>query len=134
MKKIFGILLIMLATTISAFGLGVDKTMSTIMNSWKGCHIDRVMDQWGYPTEIKTAAGQKFYIWRTENNESLSAYTKPVSDTNEKKNKKLFVMERIMEVDDQNIVVHGKWSGNDLPFTFIGVAKHWLNPEYELKK
>ena len=46
----------------------------------------------------------------------------------------LLTSERILEVDDNNIVIRGQWSGNDLPFTFIGIAKHWLNPAYELKK
>ena len=145
MKKILSILLIMFATTISAFAFGVDSTMSTVMESWKGCHIDKVIDVWGYPTEEKTVAGHKIYIWKTERTETTSEYTTTKKHT-DKKGKtyyttetyggdtELLTTERILEVDDDNIVLKGKWSGNDLPFTFVGKAKQWLNPDYEIKK
>ena len=75
MKKILSILFLLLATTISAFAFGVDSTMGTVMDSWKGSHIDKVIDRWGYPTDEKTVAGHKLYIWKTERTESSSGYT-----------------------------------------------------------
>ena len=145
MKKIFCLMLFMLSFQTASFGFGIDSTMTTVMNSWIGCHIDRVIDRWGYPEEEKTIAGHKLYIWRTERTSTTDEYTttKPHTD---KKGRTYYTSttyggettvlttERILEVNEDNIVVRGKYSGNDLPFTFMGVAKQWLNPEYELKK
>jgi len=145
MKKFLSILFLLIVTTASVFAFGVDSTMSTVMDSWKGCHIDKVIDRWGYPTDEKTVAGHKIYIWKTERTETESEYT----ETKAHKDKKgrtyyttetyggstqVYTSERILEVDDNNIVVRGKWSGNDLPFTFVGIAKQWLNPTYDLKR
>ncbi len=145
MKKILNILLMLLITTVSAFAFGVDSTMATVMDSWKGCHIDKVIDRWGYPTEERNFAGHKLYVWRTERVVTSSEYTTTKPHTDKKGRTyyttethgggtEIYTAERIVEVDENNIVVRGKWSGNDLPFTFVGVAKQWLNPTYELKK
>ena len=125
MKKFLSVLLVLLCTAISVFAFGVDDTMSKVMDSWKGCHIDQVIDRWGYPTDEKTIAGHKLYIWKTE---------RTVTTDGNSTTKEVYTAERIIEVDDNNIVIKGRWSGNDLPFTFMGVAKDWLNPTYELKK
>ena len=145
MKKILMILLALLCTIISVFAFGVDSTMATVMDSWKGCHIDRVIDRWGYPTDEKTIAGHKLYIWKTERTVTNDGYstTREHQDskgrtyyTTETTNASTEVRttERILEVDENNVVIKGKWSGNDLPFTFVGIAKEWLNPSYQLKK
>ena len=145
MKKILSVLLFMLFTTISTFAFGVDSTMSTVMDSWKGCHIDKVIDRWGYPTDEKTFAGHKVYIWKTERTVTSSEYTTTKPHTDKKGrtyyttethggNTQVYTAERILEVDENNMVVRGRWSGNDLPFTFMGVAKEWLNPTYELPR
>ena len=145
MKKLLGILFFILFTTVSAFAFGVDSTMTTVMDSWKGCHIDKVIDRWGYPTEEKTIAGHKLYIWKTERTvtSSENTTTKEHKDSKGRTyyttqtyggNTQLYTTERTLEVDDNNIVIRGKYSGNDLPFTFMGIAKDWLNPTYELPR
>ena len=145
MKKFLSLLFILMATAISVFAFGIDSTMSTVMDSWKGYHIDKVIDRWGYPTDEKTIAGHKVYIWKTERTETSNEYIETKSHKDKKGRTyyttqtygggvEVYTSERILEVDENNIVVRGKWSGNDLPFTFMGVAKQWLNPEYELKK
>lgn len=145
MKKFLFTILIIVFAQISAFSFGIDSTMATVMDSWKGCHIDQVIEQWGYPEEEKTIAGHKLYIWRTERTSTSSEYSETRTHSDKKGRTyyttdtygggtELFTTERIIEVDDNNIVVKGQWSGNDLPFTFMGIAKKWLNPTYELKK
>jgi len=135
----------MLSVQISTFAFGVDSTMSTVMDSWKGCHIDKVIDRWGYPTDEKTVAGHKIYIWKTERTVTTSetTTTKPHTDKKGRTyyttetyggNTQVYTSERIIEVDENNIVTKGRWSGNDLPFTFVGVAKQWLNPTYQLNR
>jgi len=145
MKKFLSIIFLLIITAIPVFAFGVDSTMSTVMNSWMGCHIDRVIDRWGYPTDEKTIAGHKLYIWKTERVVNNEAYTTTKEHTDSKGrtyyttetyggDKQIYTSERIIEVDSNNIVINGKWSGNDLPFTFVGVAKQWLNPTYSLNK
>ncbi len=145
MKKVLSILLLLLMTTISTFAFGVDSTMTVVMDSWKGCHIDKVIDRWGYPTEEKTVAGHKIYIWKTERVVTSDEYSTTKQHTDKKGrtyyttqtyggDTQVYTSERILEVDDNNIVTRGRWGGNDLPFTFVGVAKQWLNPAYELKR
>ena len=145
MKRILFTLLLMISVQICAFGFGVESTMTTVMDSWKGCHIDQVIDRWGYPTEEKTIAGHKIFVWKTERIETDNEYT----ETKAHKDKKgrtyyttetygggtqVYTSERILEVDENNRVIKGRWSGNDLPFTFIGKAKDWLNPTYDIKR
>ena len=145
MKKILSILFIILCTSASVLAFGVDSTMKTVMDSWKGCHIDKVIDRWGYPTEEKTVAGHKLYIWKTERTVTTSASTTTKPHTDKKGrtyyttstyggNTEIYTTERTIEVDENNLVVRGTYGGNDLPFTFMGVAKDWLNPTYELAK
>ena len=145
MKKILGVLVILFTTAVSVFAFGIDSTMSVVMDSWKGCHIDKVIDRWGYPTDEKSIAGHKLYIWKTERVEQSSEYTTSTPHKDKKGRTyyttethgggtQIYTSERIIEVDDNNIVTKGKWSGNDLPFTFMGKAKDWLNPTYDYKK
>ena len=145
MKKLLILLFVTLMFPISVFGFGVESTMNTVMDSWKGCDIDQVIERWGYPNEEKTIAGHKLFIWKTER----TVTSEPTTTTTPHKDKKgktyyttssygggttLYTTERIIEVDENNKVIKGKYSGNDLPFTFMGVAKEWLNPSYDLKK
>ena len=145
MKKFLCSLFVILTAQICTFAFGVDSTMSAVMDSWKGCHIDKVIDRWGYPTDEKTVAGHKLYIWKTERTVTTSetTTTKPHTDKKGRTyyttqsyggNTQVYTSERTIEVDDNNIVIRGKWSGNDLPFTFVGVAKQWLNPESPLNR
>ena len=145
MKKFLSIILLMFSMQVSTFAFGVDSTMTTVMDSWKGCHIDKVIDRWGYPTEEKTIAGHKIYIWKTERTVTTSEHTTTTPHTDSKGKTyyttntygggtEVYTSERILEVDDNNIVIKGKYSGNDLPFTFMGVAKDWLNPDYPINK
>ena len=145
MKKILGLFLVFISIQVCSFAFGVDSTMTTVIDSWKGCNIDKVIDRWGYPTEEKTIAGHKIFIWKTERTVTTSEHT----TTTPHKDKKgrtyytttttggdieIYTTERILEVDENNTVVRGQYGGNDLPFTFAGIAKKWLNPDYEIKK
>ncbi len=145
MKKYICALLLIISMQLCAFGFGVDNTMSTVIDSWKGCHIDKVIDRWGYPTDEKTIAGHKLYIWKTERTETSNGYSETKAHTDNKGrtyyttdtfggNTEVYVSERILEVDASNHVIRGQWSGNDLPFTFMGIAKQWLNPAYDYRK
>ena len=145
MKKILFLLFILLFVQTPSFSFGVDSTMTTVIDSWRGCHIDKVIDRWGFPTEEKTIAGHKLYIWRTERTVTTPAETKTTPHTDKKGNTyyttstygggtEVYTAERTLEVDENNRVIRGQYGGNDLPFTFMGVAKDWLNPDYQLKR
>lgn len=145
MKKIFYALFLILATQIAVFAFGVDSTMSVVMDSWKGHHIDDVIGRWGYPTEERNIAGHKLYVWKTERTVTTSETTRTTPHTDKKGrtyyttstsggNTEIYTTERILEVDDNNIVIKGQYGGNDLPFTFMGIAKDWVNPDYPIKR
>ena len=145
MKKLLCTLLVVLSVQAATFAFGIESTMTTIMNSWEGCHIDQVINRWGYPTEERNVAGHKLYVWKTERvvTTPQETTTKPHTD---KKGRtyytsstyggetEVYTSERILEVNDQGIVIRGQYSGNDLPFTFMGKGKEWLNPTYPIKK
>ena len=145
MKKFLGLFLAFISIQVCTFAFGVDSTMTTVIDSWKGYHIDKVIDRWGYPNEEKTIAGHKLYVWKTERTVTTSESTTTTPHKDKKGNTyyttstyggdtEIRTTERILEVDDNNIVIRGQYSGNDLPFTFVGVAKDWLNPAYPIRK
>ena len=145
MKKIIILAFAILSVQLCTFAFGVDSTMTTVIDSWKGYNIDRVIDRWGYPTEERNIAGHKLYVWKTERTVTSSGYTttKPHTDSKGRTyyttstsggGTTVYTTERILEVDENNIVIKGQYGGNDLPFTFMGIAKDWLNPTYELRR
>ena len=145
MKKILCLLMTFLAIQVCTFAFGVDSTMSVVMDSRKGQNINKVIDRWGYPTEEKTIAGRKLYVWKTERVVTSSEYTTTKPHTDKKGRTyyttethgggtQIYTSERTIEVDENNNVVRGTWGGNDLPFTFMGVAKDWMNPNYDYRR
>lgn len=145
MKKILLTLLFMLVAQVTVFAFGVDSTMTTVINSWIGQNINSVIDRWGYPNETREFDGHKLYVWKTERTVTSSEHTETKPHTDKKGRTyytttttggetTVYTTERILEVDENGNVVRGKYSGNDLPFTFMGVAKDWLNPNYPMPR
>ena len=145
MKKVISLLLMLLLVKVGALAFGIESTMNTIIDSWKGYSIDSVIERWGYPTEEKTIAGHKLYVWKTERIVTTDEYSTTKAHTDKKGrtyyttttsggDTEIYRSERILEVDDNNIVIRGQYNGNDLPFTFVGIGKQWLNPAYRLNK
>ena len=75
MKKFIATFLTLVLLETGVFAFGVESTMTTIINSWKGYSIDSVIDRWGYPTEEKVIAGHKLFIWKTERVVTTDEYT-----------------------------------------------------------
>ena len=120
MKKILLIVLALFLVQTSTFAVGAKNTMEKIIDSWKGEHIDSVIDKWGYPTSEKKLAERSLYVW--DNGKVLIedllgiGYVERPSCT------------RTLEVDSNNIIIKGTWEGVACPIT-NRAGKKWVNPE-----
>lgn len=89
--------------------------MDAIMTSWDGSHIDEVTDQWGFPHEERNVDGRRLYVWRedvqtqqgTPGGTSRNGIPTPVIS---------WECNRILELNEENIVVDSQWDGNNCPF------------------
>ncbi len=120
MKKILLILSILPFFLLS--GCGTKTVMNSIMSSWEGCHIDKVIDQWGYPDYEKTVAGHKLFVWEHNKSEFYTGSTNTLYKIKE-------YCTRTLEVDDNNIVISWEWKGNDCPSFELDEYKKWKNRE-----
>ena len=121
-------------------GLGV---MDGIMQSWHDVHIDEVVSQWGYPHEEREFRGRQLYIWH--HNES--AFISPTTTTTGSLNASTYgnmttgtysttstttggyvfngSCDRILEVNEQGIVISSQWGGNNCPFMELMEYASW---------
>jgi hypothetical protein len=120
MKKILLVVLVLFLVQTSSFAVGSKDTMGKIMSSWKGEHIDTVINKWGYPTSEKKFTEHTLYVWDSGNVlvEDLLGitYTQRPSCT------------RTFEVDSNNVIIKGAWEGVACPIT-RRAAKKWVNPK-----
>ena len=119
MKKFLLIVLALFLVQTSTFAVGAKNTMGKIMDSWKGEHIDSVIDKWGYPTSQKKIAERSLYVWDNGNVlvEDLLGigYVQRPACT------------RTFEVDSNKIIIKGSWEGVACPIAYK-TAKKWVNP------
>ena len=119
MKKILLVVLVLFLVQNSSFAVGAKSTMENIIGSWKGEHINSVIDKWGYPTYEKKIVERSLYVWDNGNVlvEDLLGigYVQRPSCT------------RTFEVDSNNIIIKGSWEGVACPITYKA-AKKWVNP------
>lgn len=116
MKKLLLILFMLPVFLLS--GCGSESVMEKIMNSWMGCHINGVIDQWGYPDYEKNIAGRKLFVWG-EDTQVIK------SNTYHSYNYKACT--RIFEVDNNNIIISWQWEGYDCPSFELDEYKKWKN-------
>ena len=120
MKKIFFLVLTLFLAQNTSFAIGAKSTMNQIMDSWKGEHIDAVINKWGYPTSEKKVAEHTLYIWDKGNvliEDPLGiSYTQRPACT------------RTFEVNSNNIIINGSWEGVTCPIT-NRAGKKWINPK-----
>ena len=120
MKKILLIVLVLFLAQTSSFAIGAKSTMEKVIGSWKGEHIDSVIEKWGYPTSEKKFAERTLFVW--DNGSVLVedllgiSYTQRPSCT------------RTFEVDSNNIIIKGTWEGVACPITYHA-GKKWVNPK-----
>lgn len=119
MKKIFVLLFIFAFLPISAQAIGIRSTMDTLMESWVGESINAVIDQWGYPDEVREVAGRKLYYWKAHKF-YISGTQKQMYGSKENCNK-------IFETNSEDVVIKWQWKGTACPFTYFE-AKKYVNP------
>ena len=121
-----------------SFSAGVNKTMTTIIESWIGENINTVINQWGFPSEEKVIAGRKIYVWR--DNKTIDMPSDTSGTINHYGNTSYYqgttfggqsinaYCNRILEVDKSEKVISGTWEGNNCPFALVLKYKtQWLN-------
>lgn len=123
MKKVF--------ILISLFFLGCASMqyefMEGVLSSWNNSHIDEVVERWGYPDDERKVAGRQIYVWDYRVSYSMpSTYTATSETTG-------FVSgggtlsglcRRILEVNEENIVIKWNYSGNNCPFADSGMSPY----------
>jgi len=115
--------------------------MNGIMSSWEGSHIDKAIDQWGYPDSVQDLRGNKLYTWVY----SKSAYMPQTSTVNGSSYQVAGMTNynatintsggytisgqctRILEVNPDDIIIKWQWKGNNCPFWEAMEYKAWRN-------
>lgn len=121
-------------------GCSTTKTMNRIMSSWEGTHIDRVMDQWGYPDEKRDFQGRTLYVWHYTKSAYIpqsssttgAIYGNPTMSYSYSEYTNTYggysingCCDRILEVDKQGYVVRWQWAGNNCPFGELMEYSSW---------
>lgn len=113
--------------------------MDSIMDSWKGVHLDKVIKQWGYPIEDRNIAGRTLYVWSETQQWSMPATVNTTGYGSTIGNQTYintystvtgggvsnWTCTRILEVNKSNIVIDWQWSGNNCPFLEEMQYKNW---------
>jgi hypothetical protein len=114
----------------------VSSKMNSIMASWEGAHIDRVIAQWGYPAGERRIAGRTLYVWDRNVSVAMPSTTTVTgtvspggsySATGVTTGGGTFhgSCRRILEVNDRGYVVGWQWEGNNCPFAETGPYAAW---------
>lgn len=100
-------------------------TMDRIMTSWEGAYINDVISQWGYPHEERNVVGRKLYVWNHNKTYSVpesSSSTVNVIGNTAYVNTTTYgggtiygSCQRIIEVDEHDMVSGWQWTGNNCP-------------------
>ncbi len=133
MKKY--ILIFMLLIPVSAYGW--EFFMDKCIASWIGYPLDSLMKSWGYPDDEKNIAGKKLYIWESSETSINRDAGFSIISTDKKGNETVFstggeiqveYCKKIIEVDENDIVINGQWKGNACP-NFYFAGKKLVNPQ-----
>jgi len=113
------------------------STMNRIMSSWEGSHIDSVIAQWGYPSEMKKFRERELYIWHYE-----KSYYMPQSSTTtgsiygssyygQTYTSGGYMIHggctRILEINKEGYVISWEWNGNNCPLMEVFEYANWRN-------
>lgn len=136
MKRFFSLLTISLLGACASGGMGV---MDGIMNSWIGVSADDVMRQWGYPHEDRVIAGKHLLIWNRNIQLALPSTATTTGSVSRIGQTAYYAgtttvasggisnwgCTRLLEVDQNNMVINFQWEGNNCPFMEVGPYSNW---------
>ena len=136
MKK-FMLVCLLLIFPLSAFGW--ETFMDKCIKSWIGYPLDSVIKRWGYPEYEKHIVGKKLLVWETfdYDSEIIEGTGMTISTTDRKGRETSFTSggqvkvefcRKILEIDNNNIIVGGHYEGNDCP-KFYTFGKKFVNPQ-----
>jgi len=130
--------IVLLSAFIVVFaGCSTTKVMDRIMSSWQSEHIDKIISQWGYPSEVRELRGNQLYIWVYNKSAFIpqsstttgSIYGNTIyTQTNSYGGHAIHgTCIRILEVNKDGYVVSWEWKGNNCPFMEAMEYSKWRN-------
>ncbi len=134
MKKFIIVCLLLFPLAAYAGNSFMDKCIK----SWIGYPLDSVIKKWGYPEYEKNIAGKKLYVWETYDYDTdiVEGTGMTISTKDRKGNETSFTTggqlkvefcRKMLEVDNNNIIVGGQYEGNDCPKFYV-LGKKFVNP------
>lgn len=105
-----------------------------VVDSWRGSPADAVIADWGFPDEERTVVGRKLLVWRDSYEPPPASYSGhgfyggphywygPGVTVVEARTR---VCERILELDQNNVVIGGQLKGNGCGAYDMD---RWINP------
>jgi hypothetical protein len=130
-RALFLALLSLMITGCASKGQPGESAMDTIIKSWLGEHVERVVDQWGIPDGEQKIMGRTIYVWGGTTGYATHTFQPPPAYglSNSYSTSTAVGCTRKLEVNDNGTVVAGGYSGNDCCWaTIAGQCKAWLNP------
>ena len=131
MKKVFLICVCLLSVSALAWESFMDKCIQ----SWVGYPLESVIEKWGYPNRKKEMADKKVLVWEKFDNNYEENMNNFYVDKMWNENAfpsanvlKIDYCRKILEVNTENIVINGRWEGNDCP-KFYKFGKEYVNPK-----
>lgn len=154
MKKILILcLLLAFSSYFPSYAIG-KKFIIGMLESWIGYPLDDVILVWGVPTTEQVIAGHHYIKWINSSRGYIPQYTYGningnsayvgnykysngnINTTSYGGYSVQYTCERILEIDENNIIIHGQVSGNLCPTTYFA-GKSLVNPKnnkWEKKK
>ncbi len=120
-------LLLILALFVVGCSTMQQKFMNEVLSSWAGSHIDEVIERWGYPDAERDVAGRQIYIWDYSYSINLPSTITATSDRTgiiSGGGSLSGLCRRILEVNDNNLVVMWNYSGNNCPYYDSGMRPY----------
>jgi hypothetical protein len=107
-----------------------EEPMDTVIKSWFGEHIERVVDQWGMPDGEQKIMGRTLYVWGGTSGYATNTFRPPPAYgiSNAYATTTPVGCTRRLEVSDTGTVVAGGYGGNSCCWTMTSLCKAWLNP------
>lgn len=94
-----------------------NQAMNLTMTSWQNQPVNRVITEWGQPSEELKVSGKHLFVWNT-----YDGVLAPPSPRLQRR-PDINYCTRLLEVDRSGKIISGSWDGNDCPGFFSGWAK-----------
>lgn len=124
------------SVAVALTACGTTALMDGIMSSWRGASLSDVVQQWGLPSQEMKISGQRYYVWNYQKTAFIpqtSTTTGAITNSGVINTQTMtsggFALsgncERVLQVDQNDVVIGGSWRGNNCPFMEAFEYKDW---------